>query len=233
MKEEMAKPARNTVLPPRTAGAPATPTRGCLDAEKTKRPVVSWIDVILTLAHILKAGLNLVPSTRINQIVFDLALSRVEYLNQILQSKSRRAIVACDVQLKQPRCLSIATRDAESLTDIPQRRGRGRGLIEADGIKSETGFVQQVGTECVRPVDYSIPDGSITPLSGAAVAENAARECRLVEIHLRPPPEHVVILRGVIVDLQVALVVVQVVSTLIKKVVSTERVYCGQGIVFG
>src|SRR5260370_20532073 len=171
---------------------------------------------------------------RIDQVIFELALGGVEYLNQVLKSQaSRTAVVTIDIQLHQPRSLSVAAEDAQLLTDVPQRSSRRLALIESDGVKSERSFVQQVCAECVRPVNYAISYRFVTTLDGAAVAEKAACDGWVVEIHLRPVSEDMVSLRAVVIDFQVALVVVQARSAVIKKVVGVERVERGKRIVLG
>ncbi len=161
---------------------------------------------------------------RIDQVIFELALGGVEYLDQIAKSKTgRSSVITRDIHFDQAGRLNVAAGDAQRLTDIPQGRSRGQTLIEADGVEADTSFVQQSWLERVGPVDDRVPDGLVTALDGAAVAEHAASEGWLVEIHLRPASENMVLLRGVVIDFQVALVVVQVISALIKEVVGPSR----------
>ena len=58
-----------------------------VNAKEAQSAVVSRIDVVLALAHKLKAGLDLVAAAGEDHVVFKLALGRVEYLNQIAKSE--------------------------------------------------------------------------------------------------------------------------------------------------
>ena len=94
------------------------------DAQESKRAIVSLINVILAFPHVLKPCLKLMASVGVDQVVFELALCGVKYLDQILKSEAgRSAIDAGDVNLHQPRNLKVAAVYAELLTDVAQRRG--------------------------------------------------------------------------------------------------------------
>ena len=222
---------------PRNAAQPEVGQAGVRCSSETqiaKRAIISRIDVILALAHVLKTALDLVAAMSKDHVVFQLALGGVEYLNQIAKSETGcSSIIARDIEFNQARCLSVAAGNAECLTDIAQRGGWRYALSESDSIEAEASFVQQIRADRMGPVNNCIPDGLVAALRGAAVAEHAAREGWLFEIHVRPASEDMVFLRGVEVDLHVVLVVVQIVSALIKNVVPLEVVERRHRIVIG
>src|SRR5579862_3460239 len=85
----------------------------------------------------------------------------------------------------------------------------------------------------MRPIYDKVADGFVAALVSSGCTENAGGRSTIVEIHLRPAAENMVILRRIKVDLQVALIVVEVVSTVVIEVVAIERVNWWQRIVCG
>jgi hypothetical protein len=108
----------------RNAAQPEISQAGACCSRKIKiaqGTIISWIDVILALAHELEAGLDLVPAPSVDQVVFELALGRVEYLDQIAKSKTcSSAVITRDIQFNQAGRLNVAAEDAQLLTYVPQ-----------------------------------------------------------------------------------------------------------------
>src|SRR5208282_2227539 len=87
----------------------------------TQSAIISRVDVILALAHVLKATLDLVAAMRKDHVIFELALGRVEYLDQIAKSKAGCSpVITRDVHFNQAWRLSVAAGYAQSLTYVSQ-----------------------------------------------------------------------------------------------------------------
>src|SRR4029077_20855858 len=128
--------------------------------------------------------------------------------------------------------LDIAPSDPQLLADASESRGWREALIEAHGVETDAGLVLQDGREAVRPTEDRVSHRFVDSFTSPGVRDWKARQRILLQIHLRPAAEDVILVGEGIVDLNIALIVVEIVPTRKEIVVAVQSIELRERIEF-
>src|SRR5438132_445188 len=123
------------------------------------------------------------PSVQ-DQIVFNLGVCAVKYLDGVDGSKTRSSRASStDLYVKQSGDW-VGPYDPERLPEVSQRISGVSCLRVVDGTKSDAGLIQQSGAKRMSPVEYRVSHRSIYIGATTGICDWQRSKCRIAKIHL-------------------------------------------------
>src|SRR5260370_18720711 len=112
--------------------------------------------------------------------------------------------------------------DSEFCADVSERCCRCLILVEPERIHAQSRLVLQVGAKRMRPVEGTSPPGVVCCLRGARIRKWQASEDALTRVEFGKTSEEIVFIRHLVIDPEISLIAVEVVSALEGIVVAEE-----------
>jgi hypothetical protein len=108
--------------------------------------------------------------------------------------------------------LCIGSGNSKLFTDVTEPCSRGLVLVEAEDVNADADLVEDRGSESVGPVGGGAPPGLVSAFLSACVSEGETCEDALAGIEFGKTPEDAVLVLRLVVDLEVALIAIEVIA---------------------